>query len=207
MNRTFKKIAIVITVSGLTVWGQATKDAKAAPQAAAQSKQVEIKSGSVIYAAGNDLVVKMSDGSVKHVVVPADFRFQVGGKDVKTADLKPGTQLTATVTTTTQEKTVSTVRNVDATVVNVSAPYLTVRTAEGTIKRVKVPDGTKFTVDGQSKTVFDLKENMKLKGTIVTDSPETVVSSNTKVSGKAPPPATPDFVGVLLIEEDVVVQR
>jgi hypothetical protein len=70
---------------------------------------------------------------------------------------------------------------------------------DGTVKRVKVPEGTKFTIDGKPQTVFDLKPNLKLKGTIVSEAPETVVSKSTKVSGKAPP--TPKVVGVILFEE------
>jgi hypothetical protein len=100
---------------------------------------------------------------------------------------------------------VTNVRNIDAKVRMVNAPYVTVVLPDGTSKRVKVPDGTKFNIDGEEKTVFDLREGMQLKGTIVTKSPETVVSSTQKVTGKAPPAPknvnTPDYVGVLLIEE------
>lgn len=167
-----------------------------------QRQQVDLKEGTVVYASGNDLVVKMKDGAVKHIVVPADFRFNVDGKDIATKDLQPGTRLTRSLTTTTKEATVTNVRNVDATVRVVNAPYLTVTLADGTNKRVKVPDGTKFNIDGEEKTVFDLREGMHLKGTIVTRSPETIVSTSTKVTGKTPAPVdTPQYVGILLIEE------
>ena len=66
--------------------------------------QVDVKRGTVTYAAGNDLIVKMEDGSLKHFVVPSDYRLTVDGKNVSVQDLKPGTQLTQTITTTTRRR-------------------------------------------------------------------------------------------------------
>ena len=166
------------------------------------SHQEEIRQATVVYVSGNDLVVKYSTGAVKHFNVPNDYIFHVDGKDVSVKDLKTGTHLTQTITTTTKDTNVTNVRYVDATVWQVNAPHLIVTMADGTNKQVKVPDGTKFTVDGQEKTVFDLRKGMKLKGTVVTTTPETVVTTSSKVTGKTPPVATPRIVGVLLIEGD-----
>ena len=163
------------------------------------TQSIEVKQGKVVYVSGQDLVVKMADGTVKHVVVPKDFKFHVNGKDVGVQDLKEGTQLTQTITTTTTDTEVTNVRNVDVTVKDVKPPYVIVQNADGTTRQVKVPDGTKFSVDGGQKTVFDLRPGMKLKGTVVTTTPQTVVSSNQKVTGKTPP--TPKISGVLLFEE------
>jgi hypothetical protein len=163
------------------------------------SEKIEVKNGKVVYVSGQDLVVKMADGSVKHVVVPPDFKFHVNGKDIGIQDLKAGTALTQTITTTTTDTDVTSVKNVDVTVKDVKAPYVVVQSADGTTKQVKVPDGTKFNVEGGQKTVFDLRPGMKLKGTVVTTTPHTVVSSKQKVTGKAPP--TPKIVGVLLIDD------
>lgn len=168
------------------------------------SDQVEVRRGRVVYVSGQDLVVKLEDGTVKHLVVPNDVVFNIDGKQLRVQDLKPGMQLTQTITTTTTNKTVSNVRTVNATVWQVNAPYLIVTLPDGKNKQVKVPDGTKFTVDGEQKTVFDLRPGMKLSGTIVTKTPETLVSRVSSVSGTAPPPpkpATPVMVGVLLVEE------
>ena len=183
----------------LAAWGQS-------------SQKVDVKKGKVVYVSGDDLVVKMENGTVKHFVVPKDFKFTVDGKDVGVSDLKPGTELTQTITTTTKDTTVTGVKKVDAKVFQVNAPYLIVTMADGKNKRVKVPDGTKFTVDGEEKTVFDLRPGMQLTGTIVTKTPETMVSTRARVVGQAPvaPAAksveTPEMVGVLLIEEIDVVQ-
>ena len=139
------------------------------------------------------LVVRLQDGQVKHVVVPKDYRFNIDGKNVGIDSLTPGTELTQTITTTTKSTTVSDVRKIDAKVWEVNAPYVIVTMPDGKNKRVKVPDGTKFTVDGEQKTVFDLKPGMQLTGTVVTKTPETTVSTRSRVTGKAPPLETPDL--------------
>lgn len=200
-TRVLAHFAATLVLSAGMAWGQAP-NAKAGTQVTGEKVKIDVRNGSVIYASGDDLVVKMSDGTVKHVVVPSDFRFQVDGKNLATKELKPGTMLTQVVETMTKEEVVNTVRNVDATVRMVAPPYLTVTTAEGETKRVKVPQDTTFTVDGQKKTLFDLKEGMKLTGTVVTHTPTTVVSSKSVVGGTTNP--TPTYSGTLLIEERVV---
>jgi hypothetical protein len=163
------------------------------------SQKIEVKNGKVVYVSGNDLVVKMADGSVKHVVVPNDFKFHVDGKDLSVHDLKVGTALTQTITTTTTDTEVTNVKNVDVIVKDVKPPYVIVQSPDGSTKQVKVPDGTTVNIEGAQKTVFDLRPGMKLKGTVVTTTPQTTVTTQNKVSGKAP--ATPALSGALLIEE------
>lgn len=172
------------------------------PAAAQSRRQVTVKQAKVVYVSGNDVVLKNTAGEVKHVTVPADFKFTVDGQQLSVADLKPGMVLTQTITTTTTERTVQTVRHATGKVWQVNAPWLTVTLPDGTNKRLKVPDGTKFEVDGQQKTVFDLRPGMNLSATVMTTTPETLVSSTSRVTGTAPPEVqTPELVGVLLVEE------
>jgi LPXTG-motif cell wall-anchored protein len=174
------------------------------------STQTEVRSGTVVYVSGNDLVVKRDDGVVKHFVVPDSTTVNVDGNQLSVHDLKPGMRLTRTITTTTKSEDVTTVKVVKGKVWMVNAPYLIVTLENGQNKQYKVPDGMKFNVDGQEKSVFHLKKGMNLTATIVTTTPETVVSSTSAVSGtapvvaEAPKPATPPLVGVLLIEERAV---
>ncbi len=165
---------------------------------------IEINRGSVVYVSGNDLVVKMRDGNLKHFVVPGDSKLKVDGKDVAVRDLKPGTMLTQIITTTTTEEMVSEIRTVDGKVLEAKPPYLTIATGDK-IKRLRVPEGTKFTVGGKEMMLADLREGMRVRGTVVTTVPTTVEYRTSDVSGQAPPPpkpvATPALVGVLLIEE------
>lgn len=166
------------------------------------SATVQVRNGKVAYVSGDDLVVKMADGTVRHFVVPKDFKFNIDGKQIGVQDLKVGTELTQTVTTTRQNTEVSSVRNVDVTVRAVMAPYVTVTDAAGETKRYRVPDGTKFHIEGQDRTVFELRPGMRLQGTIVTETPKTVVNERSRVTGTAPPVETPVIVGVLLFEEE-----
>src|SRR5579862_4107276 len=56
--------------------------------------------GTVEYVAGNHLVVRMTDGDIREFNVPAGRKFTIDGRDLTVHDLKPGTKLSATVTTT-----------------------------------------------------------------------------------------------------------
>jgi hypothetical protein len=201
MNR---RIARRILLHGLAF---AATGAVALNAWAQDSQKITVKKATVVYVSGNDLVVKNQDGAVKHFVVPKDFKFHVNGKDVGIDAITPGTELTQTITTTAKNSTVTDIKKVDAKVWQVNAPYLIVTLPDGKNKQVKVPDGTKFAVDGQQKSVFELRPGMQLTGTIVTKSPQTDVSTRSRVSAKLPPPPTPDIIGVLLIEEDEIIVR
>jgi hypothetical protein len=186
MSRISQTLLALTLMAAGSAWGQITHE-------------IDVRHGKVVYVSGKDLVVKMGDGSVRHVVVPADTVFHVDGKDLSTSDLRPGMELTQTITTTTTNRTVTNVRNVDATVWQVNAPFLIVTLPDGTNKQVRVPDGTKFKIDGEDRTVFDLRRGMRLTGTIVTETPETEISRSSRITGTAPP--TPTIIGVLLFEE------
>jgi len=160
------------------------------------SHQIDVNRGTVIYAAGNDLTVKMEDGMVRQFVVPADYKLSVDGKEVRVQDLKPGTKLTQTITTTTEDQLVSEVRTVDIKVLEVKPPYLTIASGDK-IKYLRVPEGTRFTVNGKQMMLADLKQDMQIKGTVITTVPMTTVSQGRRVTGTV---QTPVMVGVLLIE-------
>ncbi len=165
----------------------------------------EVRRGEVVYVSGNELVVKMEDGSVKHFTVPDDFRFDVEGKQLSVRELTPGMKLTQRVTTTSTPKTVTTVRTISGTVWQVNPPKMVILTGpDGKNKQYTVPDGTKFKIDGEDKTVFDLRQGMKVSATVVTATPETEVTRRATVTGQAPaPPAElpPAQDTAVLIEE------
>jgi hypothetical protein len=155
----------------------------------------------VVYTSGNDLVVRMDDDSLKHFVVPPDSKFMVDGKEVGVQDLQAGTKLTQTITTTNQEELVTNVRTVDVKVLEVKPPHLTVASGDK-IKYFKVPEGTRFTINGKEMMLSDLREGMHVKGTVVTTVPKTVAVQTKKVTGQGPATVpTPTLIGVLLIEE------
>jgi hypothetical protein len=170
----------------------------------AQEVKTEVARGEVVYVSGNDLVVKMEDGQIKHVTVPPGATAEVDGKTVTVRDLKPGMKLQRTITTTSTPRTVTTTKTISGKVWHASGNNVILTLPSGENKQYKVPDGTKFNIDGQQKTVFDLRKGMNVSATVVTTSPEVVVSQKRSVTGTAPPPPPPTptpLVGVLLIEE------
>ena len=178
----------VLSILSIGAWAQATR-------------QVDVKRGTVVYVAGNDLVVRMEDGQLRDFVVPSDSKFTVDGKEIGLHDLTPGTKLTQTITVTTEERMVTEVRTVDAKVLEVRPPYLTVMTGDKEIY-VRVPEGTRFTINGKEMKLSDLHAGMQVQGTLVTAVPTTVAVRKTTVTGQAPKPVeTPVLVGALLILE------
>ena len=132
--------------------------------------------------------------------MPEDQTFDIDGKQVKTNDLKPGTRLMQVITTTTKDVTVSSIRNVDLQVIQVIPPHLNVQLSDGTQKVLLVPEGTMFEIDGKQMKLTDLKEGMRVKGTVVIKTPQTLVSEAKRTAGVAPV-EIPTVIGVVLIEE------
>lgn len=183
----------------------------AAPRASAQDSTVTtiqpgvaateaaVRNAEVVYVEGNDLVLKLESGKVEHLVVPDSDLFTIDGKDVSVRDLKPGTKLTQTITTTTTPHFVNSVRTIKGKVWHVNAPNSVIVTLPDNTNQIfRTPNDAKFIVNGQPKTAHDLRKGMQFEATVVTDDSHTVVSRNKTVVGQAPPPPLPQLVGVML---------
>jgi hypothetical protein len=197
----FRNTAYVLTFALLAVgvWAQDTSTTTVRHHAATYN--TEVKNATVVYVEGNDLVLKLQNGKVEHLIVPDSDKFVINGKEVTVRELTPGTRLTQTITTTTTPRYVKTVRTLKGKVWHVNAPgSVIVSLPDGTNHLYKVPSHAKFNIDGKQKTVFDLRKGMNFEATIITDEPQTVVAQNKLVVGQAPPPPTPPVVGVLLIQ-------
>ena len=168
--------------------------------------ETAVRNAQVVYVEGNDLVLKLENGKLEHLIVPDSDRFTIDGKDVSVQELKPGTTLTQTIVTTTTPRYVNTVRTIEGKVWHVSAPSrVIVSLPDGTNQYFNVPKDAKFIVGGKEKSVFDLRKGMKFNATIVTDETETIVANNKSVVGEAPAPATPRLLGVLLFQRPTTV--
>jgi LPXTG-motif cell wall-anchored protein len=165
----------------------------------ASSYETQMKSGTVVYVSGNELVVKGANGEVKHFVIPEGETFDVDGKQLTVHQLTPGTHLTRTITTTTTPTTVRTVRTIEGKVWHVNPPSMVILTLpDGTNKEYKIPKGQMFTINGTQQSAFHLKKGMMVSATVVTEEPVTHVSQSQAVTGVAP--EMPDKVDVLLVE-------
>lgn len=172
-----KKSVVLFAVLALVV---------VAAVASAQTTTTEIRRGTVVSVFGNHLVVKGQDGVTREHEVPAGFTFDVDGKKMSVSDLKPGMELTATITTTTTPHVVQTTEIKHGEVLEVVARSMIVRTAEGTRRYTDIPGDFIFYVDGEEKTIYDLKPGMYLTANIVYTSSVDVSQQDIKVAGTAP---------------------
>lgn len=169
------------------------------------SKTVQVEHAQVLTVSGNDLVVKMEDGTIRHFAnVPESARVTVDGKQLGIHDLKPGMTLQRTITTTTTPKVITTTQSVTGTVWHVQPPLSVILTMEdGKNQQFKIPKGQKFNVDGQMVDAWGLKKGMKVSATKVVEEPLTVVNQQRKLTGQMPPAPTPPpaDVAILVVEE------
>jgi hypothetical protein len=150
---------------------------------------VEVEKGEVVYVSGHDLILKMDDGTIRHIVVPDTATATVDGKQIGIHDVKVGMKLQKTISTTTTPTTITKVDTVTGKVFHVTPPLSVILTLDdGTNQEFKIPEGQKFDVDGQTVDAWGLREGMKISATKVTETPETVVSQKAIVTGKMPPP-------------------
>jgi len=155
-----------------------------------KSIEVNVERGQVVLVDGNDLVVKMEDGSIRHIPnVPESAKVEVDGKQLGIHDLKPGMKLEHTITTTSTERMITTVQSVTGKIWHVTPPTSVILTLEdGTNQKFSIPKGQKFNVDGQMLDAWGLKKGMKISATKVVESPETVIEQEKKLTGTLPPP-------------------
>jgi hypothetical protein len=143
--------------------------------------------GTVEYVEGNRLVVRMINGSIRTFEVPANRRFTIDGRDLTVHDLRPGTKLSATVTTTTTPITDRTTTIGTGTVWWVSGKTVIITLPNGENREYIVKDDYKFNIEGNaSATVSDLKKGMKISAEKIVEEPRTEITSDTVVTGQAP---------------------
>jgi LPXTG-motif cell wall-anchored protein len=160
----------------------------------ASTHETTITTATVVYVSGNDLVVKMADGSLRHFNnVPESARVNVNGQQLGVHQLKPGMTITKTVVKTTTPQMITTTKSVTGKVWHVNPPLSVILTMEdGKNQEFKIPNGQKFNVNGQMVDAWGLKKGMMVSATKVVEVPQTTVSQNTTFTGTAPPPPPPD---------------
>jgi hypothetical protein len=152
--------------------------------------EVKVENATVVTVSGNNVVVKMDDGTLRDFNnVPDSVKVTVDGKELGVRDLKPGMHLSRTITTTTTPKVVTTTQTVTGKVWHVNPPNSVILTMEnGENQQFKIPNGQKFTVNGQQTDAWGLKKGMMVSATKVVEVPETVVTQQRQLAGTMPPP-------------------
>lgn len=171
------------------------------------SQVVKVDRGEVLAVEGNDLMVRMADGSIRHFEnIPESAKATVDGKQLGIHDLKPGMKLQRTITTTTTPQIVTTVETVTGKVWHVTAPLSVILTLEnGTNQSFKIPKDQKFKVNGEMVDAFGLRKGMVVTATKIVEVPFSVTTQEKSVSGTMPAPPlalpAPPADTVLLIAE------
>lgn len=152
-------------------------------------KSAKIERGEIVYVSGQDLVVKKDDGKLVHFAnVPDSFKVNVDGQDLGIHELKPGMKLRRTTITSVTPRTVVTVESISGKVWHVNPPSNLILTLDnGKNQKFTLPDDAKIAVNGQLTDAWGLKKGMTISATRVTESPETVISQETRVSGTPAP--------------------
>jgi len=160
---------------------------------ATPTHEVKVEHAEVVYVEGNDLVLKMEDGTLRHIAnVPESARAEVDGKEIGIHDVKVGMKLQKTITTTTTPKTITTVQTVSGKVFHVTPPNSVILTMDnGQNQKFNIPKGQQFNIDGQMVDAWGLKKGMKVSATKITEVPETHVTQSAKLTGSMPPPPPP----------------
>jgi hypothetical protein len=176
-------LALLVTAGVLQA--QITKETETLKGAAQVT--TEQMTGEVAWIQGNTLVAKMlphGDYSVFNVT-PGRV-FMIDGQTRHIGDLKLGTVLTATVTTTTQPVTVRTTSNLTGKVWWVQGNYVVLTLANGENKEYNVPDSFRFVVEGKPASVSELKQGMNVSATKIVEVPHTEMLEKTVITGKSP---------------------
>jgi len=169
MSRVISRVVLTTAVICLTV---------VASFAQQQTTTSETKTFEVLAVQGNDLVVKLPEGT-REMTVPADFRFMVNGQPLSVGELRVGMKGTATITTRTTVTPVTVTEVKNGTVVQAAAGTIVVR-ADNEVKRFSQGDvdkrGIKIMRDGKPAQVSDFREGDRLSALIITAAPPQVLT-------------------------------
>jgi hypothetical protein len=164
--------------------------------------QVTFERGEIVYVSGNDVVVRMEDGSLRDFFnVPDSVTMNVDGRHLNVHQLKPGMKVERQTITTSTPRVITKVETVTGKVWHVTPPSTVILTLEdGSNQSFKIPNGQKFTINGEETDAFGLKKGMVVSAQRITEVPETVITQQVKRTGTmpAPPPPKQD-VPVLIV--------
>jgi hypothetical protein len=170
-----------------------------------------VEHGEVVRVSGNDLIVKMEDGTIRDFPnIPESAKATVDGQEFTIHDLKPGMKLQRTITTTTTPRVVTTVATVKGKVLTVTPPLSVVLTLEdGTNQAFTIPKDQKFNIDGEMVDAFGLRTGMVISATKIVETPDTVIAQQQKVTGTLSPRLAliPTDEPILLVISDLKVPK
>lgn len=140
--------------------------------------------GEVVSVDGNTMVTKMlPSGEIRTFTVDPAREFVIDGKPVTVKDLQAGTMLSAKVDVMPSEETAT---QISGTIMHIVAKTVIIRLDSGEVKSYTVDYDREFMVDGQPKTIQEMHEGTRVTATKIIADPETVITPETPITGKAP---------------------
>jgi hypothetical protein len=150
-------------------------------------KSVTIDTAQVLYVSGDDAVLKMPDGSLRLFELSPGTSLTIDGKPGTAADLKPGMTLSHAKLNARTQADVTTVIEINGTILNKSGRNLTLRLEDGTAKIYRVPYHATFNVDGQETSYDNVTKGSKISATVVKTESMTTHSSMSAAVAQTPP--------------------
>ena len=187
MSRVMSKIVLTVAVVCVTAAGALAQQ---------QTTSSETKTFEVLALNGNNLVVRLPEGT-RELTVPEDFRFMVDGQSLSVRQLQVGMRGTATITTRTTVTPVTVTEVKNGTVLQAAAGTIVVKTGDE-IRRFTQGDvdkrGVQIMREGKPAQVSDFREGDRLSATIITSKPPQITTERevqATLARATPPPASP----------------
>jgi hypothetical protein len=160
------------------------------------TRTVTIDTAEVVYASGDDAVLRTPDGRVRLFELVPGTPFTIDGKPATAADLTPGMTISHVKINTKVESEVTTVTQINGTITAKNGPWVTLRLEDGTSKMYRVPAHATFTVDGRTARYAEVTRGMRISATVVRTEEQHTHTTEAAMLGSTPPQS-----GTLLIEK------
>lgn len=144
---------------------------------------VDTRDTTVAYIEGNHLVVRLADGSLEAIRIPPEERFNIEGQKLTLHELKPGMTLTDEVFTTERPMMVKTVEITEGKVFYAGPRRLSIHTKEGEVVDYKIPEWATIIINGQERSLHELRRGQTITATITTEEPMTVIDQEKRSHG------------------------
>ena len=174
----------IAALSVVSAAAQTPPKKETVPAGLPSSKTTQL-SGEVVAVGPNWLVARMAPGGTTYRlfdVSPAAVA-TIDGVKKSLSQLKLGTMLTATVTTTETPLATRTTTITKGKLIWASPTTIIATLENGQNRQYTVPPGFKFTVEGKQLGAEELRPGMILTGTNVVEEPLTSITATTVVTG------------------------
>ena len=163
-------------------------------------KSITVEKGTVAYVSGNNVVIKMDDGTLRNFEnVPDSTTINVGGKQLNVHQLQVGMTVERQTITSSTPKMITTVKTVTGTITKIKLPQVTLKLEDGSEQAFTIPTGQMFNVNGKQTTDKALRKGMNINAQQVIETPATVTSQQVIRTGVAPPPPPAPDVPILVV--------